>query len=109
MTDKPKWNFEEFTTYLLLFASSADMEITEEEENLIRKRISDQQYNTIKSEFEQAGEYERIQTILSYKGLYFPTEVHARELMDLIVKLFKVDGNFSTLEENSLRLLKRLI
>jgi hypothetical protein len=109
MSENLKWNFEEFTSYLLLYASNADMEISEKEEELIHKRISEKQYKKIRAEFDDASDYERIQTILSYKGLYFPTEVGAREMMDLVVSLFNVDGHFSNLEENSLRLLKRLI
>ena len=109
MSENLKWNFEEFTSYLLLYASNADMEITADEEELIHKRISENQYKKIRAEFDEASDYERIQTILAYKGLYFPTEVRARELMDLIISLFKVDGHFSTLEENSFRLLKKLI
>ena len=109
MSEQIKWNFEEFTSYLLLYASNADLEITADEEALIKKRISPEQYQSIKADFDKATDYERLQTIISYKGLYFPTEERGRELMDMIVKLFKVDGHFSTLEENSFRVLKRLI
>lgn len=103
------WNFEEFTSYLLLYASNADSEISEDEIAMIKSRISEEQYTAIRKAFDEANDFQRIQKILSYKGLYFPTESRARELMALITQLFKVDGHFSTLEENSLRLLKRLI
>lgn len=109
MSESLKWNFQEFTSYLLLYASNADLEITADEEAMIKKRISEKQYNEIRADFDQANDYQRIQTILEYKGLYFPTEDRARELMDSITKLFKVDGHFSHLEENSMRILKRLI
>ncbi|MFT5165869.1 MAG: hypothetical protein ACI8P3_001100 [Saprospiraceae bacterium] len=109
MSENLNWNFEEFTSYLLLYASNADLEITADEEALIHKRISESQYKSIRAEFDKASDYERIQHILSYKGLYFPTEDRARELMDLVISLFKVDGHFSSLEANSFRLLKRLI
>ncbi len=109
MSDQPKWNFEEFTTYLLLYAANADMELSDEEVKLIKSRISDDAYQTIKTEFDEANDYQHIQTILQYKGLYFPTEARARELMDLVQQVFNVDGNFSQLEKNSLRVLKRLI
>jgi len=109
MADQEKWNFEEFTTYLLLYASQSDLEITEDEIALIKKRISEEQFQNIKSEFDQANDYQQIQTILSYKGLYFPTEARARELIELVNTQFNIDGHFSVLEQNSMRLLKRLI
>lgn len=109
MSEQLTWNFEEFSSYLLLYASNADLEITPDEEELIQKRISKEQYKTIKATFDEANDYQRIQTILEYKGLYFPTEDRARELMSLIQQLFNVDGHFSILEQNSMRVLKRLI
>ena len=109
MSDQPKWNFEEFTTYLLLYAANTDMELSPEEEVMIKNRISDDSYTAIKSQFDQANDYQHIQTILQYKGLYFPTEARARELMNMVKKVFMVDGHFSDLEQNSLRVLKRLI
>ena len=109
MSETRRWNFEEFTSYLLLYAANADLEITTDEEAMIQKHTSPKQYEEIKAKFDKDSDYERIQEIISYKGLYFPTQDRARELMAKIIKLFKVDGHFSTLEENSLRLLKRLI
>lgn len=109
MSDQQNWNFEEFTTYLLLYASNSDLEITEDEVALIKKRISEEQYNRIRTAFDQTSQYQQIQTILSYKGLYFPTEDRARELIDMVKKLYNVDGHFSILERNDMRLLKKLI
>ena len=109
MSENLNWNFEEFTTFLLLFAADVDMEITKEETDLIKKRIPEKSYDSIKSLFDQSNDYERIQTIMKYKGLYFPTQDRARELIAMIIKLFNVDGHFSRLEQNSVRVLKRLI
>lgn len=109
MSDQPKWNFEEFTTYLLLYAANADMELSPEEVKLIKNRISEDAYQSIKQTFDEANDYQHIQTILEYKGLYFPTEARARELMNLVQQVFNIDGHFSQLEKNSLRVLKRLI
>jgi hypothetical protein len=109
MSDETKWNFEEFTTFLLLYAANADMELSQEEEELIKNRISEESYEAIKSEFDQSNDYQQIQTILQYKGLYFPTEARARELMTMVKDIFNVDGNFSNLEKSSLTVLKRLI
>ena len=39
MKDHPKWNFEEFTTFLLLYASHADLDLSEEEEEMLKKKL----------------------------------------------------------------------
>ena len=62
-----------------------------------------------KEVYDNTNDYEHIQTILKYKGLYFPTADQAKELLDLLVKMFNVDGNFSILERNCLMLLKKMV
>ncbi len=109
MSGNLKYNYEEFSSYLLLYASMADMELTQSEIDLIKTKISEEQYQEIKADFDQANDFERLQTIEKYRGVYFPTAARAQELLSKIVKLFHVDGNFSHLEQNCLRLLNKLI
>ena len=109
MEETTQWNYDEFKAYILLYAASTDLELTEKEESLILKTISKSSYDKVKTVYDQSNDYEHIQTILSYKGLYFPTAARAQELIDLIIDMFKTDGDFSTLEKNCLLLLKRLV
>ena len=109
MKDHPKWNFEEFTTFLLLYASNADLELSESEEAEMKKRLDLAKYEKIKLEYDHASDYEIIQTIMSYKGLYFPTIDRSRELLDMIKKQFFADGEFSTLEKNAFMILRKLL
>jgi len=107
--DHPKWNFEEFTTFLLLYAAHADMELSPSEEALMKERIPEERYEVIKAEYDQLNDYDHIQLILSYKGLYFPTTTRRDELLDLMQKQFNADGDFSLLERNLITILKRLL
>ena len=109
MKDHPKWNFEEFTTFLLLYASNADLELSESEEEAMKSRLDPAHYEAVKDVFDNASDYEIIQIILSYKGLYFPTIPRTNELLDLIKKQFFADGEFSVLEKNVFRILKKLL
>ncbi len=109
MKDHPKWNFEEFTTFLLLYASNADLELSPDEEVEMMKRLDLKKYEAIKEEYESSSDYEIIQTILSYKGLYFPTIERTKELLSLIKSQFFADGEFSILEKNTFRILKKLL
>ncbi len=109
MPETTIWNYEEFRTYILLYAANADLEFTADEEAMILNTISKASYDKVKIAYDAANDYEHIQTILKYKGLYFPTADQAHELIELIVKVFQVDGHFSTLEKNCLLLVKKLI
>ena len=86
MKDHPKWNFEEFTTFLLLYASHADLDLSESEEAEMKKRLDSDNYESIKEVYESSSDYEIIQTIMSYKGIYFPTIERTKELLALIKK-----------------------
>ena len=109
MKDHPKWNFEEFTTFLLMYASKADLELSAEEEELMKKRLDPRYYDSVKEVYDNSSDYEIIQIIMSYKGLYFPTLSRTEELLSLLKKQFFADGEFSTLEKNTFRLLKKLL
>lgn len=109
MKNHPKWNFEEFTTFLLLYASNADLELSINEEEEMKKRLDLDKYEKIKQEFDASSDYKIIQIILSYKGIYFPTLDRTKELLNLIKKQFFADGDFSTLEKNTYRILQKLL
>ncbi|MEL6926304.1 MAG: hypothetical protein AAFO94_19840 [Bacteroidota bacterium] len=107
--EHPKWNYNEFCTYLLLYAANADMEITPEEDRMIRSKVDADRFESIRAEYEDCSDYEIIQTIMAYKGLYFPTIDRRRELLAMIQKEFWVDGDFSDMEKNLMRLLEKLM
>jgi len=105
----PRWNFQEFSTYLLILAAWADNKITGEEEAMIVKKVGEDTYQVILREFEELFEKERLELILSYKGLYFPTAARTNELLSMVMKEFWADGEFSELEQNLYRTLKQLM
>lgn len=109
METNVKWNYEEFRTYLLLYAANADLEFSPDEEAAILKTISKESFDKVKTAYDSGNDYEHIQTILDYKGLYFPTMDQTKELLDLLVNMFQVDGNFSILERNCMMILKKMM
>jgi len=109
MSIEPKWNSEEFITFLLLHASHADLEFTDDEREAIMERVSPDVFEDIYSNYEEMGEFEILQTILSYKGLYYPTMDRKHELLDLIRKQFEADGDFSPLEKGLILFLEKLL
>ncbi|MEM1323813.1 MAG: hypothetical protein AAGG75_26365 [Bacteroidota bacterium] len=109
MSEQPNWNFEEFSTFLLLYAADADLVLSPEEETLMKARLNEQSYEKVKTQYDSLSDYQRVQTIMSFKGLYYPTVERRDELIALIKKQFMADGDYSLLEKNMLRLLEKLM
>ncbi|MFK7774843.1 MAG: hypothetical protein AB8F94_22070 [Saprospiraceae bacterium] len=109
MKDHPKWNFQEFSAFLMLYAASADLKVTSDEKEAILQKVNEETFEEIWKEYHSMSDINKINLILSYKGLYFPTVERTNELLDLMKKEFMADGEFSLLEQNLLRILKKLL
>ncbi len=107
--DHPKWNYNEFVCFLLIYAAHADLEFSAEERKMIGNLVSEDQVCGLDDVFSEMTDYERIQTIQSYKGLYYPTTDRRDELLDKIKTLFESDGHFSIMEQNMMRMLQRIL
>ena len=109
MNDHPKWNFQEFSAFLMLYAASADLKVTSDEKEAILKKVNEDTYEEIWKEYHSMSDINKINLILSYKGLYYPTAERTNELLDLIKTEFMADGEYSLLEKNLMRILKKLL
>ena len=107
--DHPKWSHEEFTGYLLLYAAYSDMEFSEDERAVIRNYIDENQLKEIEDEYLRLSDIERIHTIEAYKEKYYSTEAEKEELFQLLTSFFKVDGQFSIMEKNLMRMLHKIL
>jgi len=105
----PKWNHSEFCAFLLLYGAFADMEMTKEEEAMIRAKVNDETFTTIKEEYDATTDDQKVEIILAYKGLYYPTIDRRNELLDMIKKEFLADGDYSLMEHNLMGLLQKLM
>lgn len=105
----PKWNFKEFSAFLLIYAAYADNVVTKEEEEAILEQIDRASYERIKAEFEAASDDEIIDIIMNYKGIYFPTISRKNELLDMVKKEFLADGKYSQVEKALYISLERLL
>lgn len=103
------WNFVEFRTFLLIYASYADLEFTDEERQRILNNVSQETFDKMMHCYDELGDYERLETIMGYKGLYYPTGDQKYELLDQIKKQFLSDGEYSTLEKNLFMFLEKLL
>lgn len=107
--EHPKWNFQEFSAFLMLYAAAADLEITDDEVKAILEKVDQSTYDEIYKEFDSLEDAEKLDLILSYKGLYFPTAARTNELLDLVKKEFLADGKYSLMEKKLMMILQKLM
>lgn len=109
MSDKEEWNEQEFRTFLLIHASHADLEFTDDEREAIIESVSAETFEEVYARYEEMGEFEIIQTIMDYKGLYYPTLDRKEEILAIIKKQFSADGHISKLEKSLMLFLDKLL
>ena len=66
-----EWNFDEFLAFLLIYASHADIDFSREEEERIKALVSNEIFEDIYAQFNVMTDYQALETILSYKDIYF--------------------------------------
>lgn len=109
MSDEIEWNYDEFVAFLLLYASHVDMDFSQEEKEKITEKLPKDTYDKIFQKFNNMSDYEALQTILRYKGVYYPTQDRKQELLDKIKMIFFVDGDYSVMERELFGFLEKLM
>lgn len=104
-----KWNYREFLSFLLLYVSHVDMEYSPEEKKMIQSRLDVKTYDRLYNEFINMTDFQALQTIMSYKGVYFPTVDQKMELLDNVKKICFVDGEFASIEKEIMHFLEKLL
>ena len=107
--DHTNWDFNEFLAFLLIYASYADLEFTEDEKKQIQETVSPEVFDEIYAHFETLTDYQALELILSYRDVYFSNEEDKSVIFDELKKLFTVDGEFSALEKELLQFSDKLM
>lgn len=107
--NRTNWNFNEFLAFLLLYASHADINFSEDERLLIKEKVSVKVFDEMYYEFNQHTDFQALEIIMNYKEVYFATKKEKDNLLSEMQKLFNVDGEFSTLEKELLMFLDKLM
>ena len=103
------WNYDEFLTFLMIYASHVDLEFSEDEMNNIKKKVSEETYQKMYDQFKSKSDFESLQTILAYKGLYYPTLERKKELLNKVKILFFADGEYTVMERELIHFFEKLM
>lgn len=104
-----KWSYNEFLAFLLIYISHVDMEFAEEEKEMIRAKVGTPAYDKMYVAFDGMSDYKAYETILSYKGVYFPSHEQKSELIEKMKELFDADMDFNIMERELLHFLERMM
>ena len=110
--DIPKsqnWNYEEFLTFVMIYASNVDLDFSDQEKNKIKLKISKPTFDKMFNEFDKRSDFESLQTILSYKDLYYPTTDRKLELLKSIKMIFFADGEYTPMEKELMHFFEKLM
>ncbi len=105
----PKWSKEEFICFILIYASYADLDFSQDEKQNIMHRISNGQFNDIMNEYHSMVDLEKIKIIELYKPMYYQNNSKQEELLSIIEEQFKIDGSYGLFEKALMEQLKRII
>lgn len=109
MAENLNYNFQEFACFLLIHGSYADLEFTDGEKKMLKEKFGNETFGKIHTDYLALGDYQVLQKIMDYKGLYYPTVARKNELLEMIMKIFNADGTYTPLEKNLYHFLEKLL
>ena len=104
-----EWKRKHFLCYVLLYAASADLVISSEEEAYIIQQVGEKSYKRVKEEFDQDNDSQRINKLVSFSEDEDFDEEYSKIVMNDLEDLFLSDGDYSHWEKSIGRALKRLM
>jgi hypothetical protein len=101
------WTHDEFLCFVMIYASSSDMDFSENEKKTILKTFSEETFAKQLAFFENLNDFQALNAILAYKDQYFSTPDQKQDLLSKIKKQFFSDG-FSDFEKEIYNFLDKL-
>ncbi len=104
-----KWTKEEFHIYILLLCANADSEETEEEIDLIKRKVSAETFQKINEEFQADTEDERLEKVDDNIHLHDYTNIEMAQLRREMYEIFFADCDFKMMERNLDRIFDNIL
>lgn len=86
------WTYDEFLTFVMIYASYADEEIYEEQKELITDRVSEEKYNILLNYFLKNTDAINISLINEMKGEYLKSEDEVKTLLNTVFDTIRSNG-----------------
>jgi len=105
----PQLTAKEFETLVLIYAAHADYNYSESEESFIKAHTASTDYEKMLALFNSNSDYNILRTVLENKKRFCTNKDKTESLHQLIIQVFKADGDYSRPEKIFLEFLDRMI
>ena len=102
------WSYDQFKTYLLIFAAESNQIITKEEKDYIEAQFDSLLIKTVQKEINKDNDFQRIQKIMAYIEQNNLSKTDLDELLKEIHTVFQSDGKFDSVEQGVFQFLEKL-
>ena len=90
------WSYDQFKTYLLIFAAESNQIITKEEKDYIEAQFDSLLIKTVQKEINKDNDFQRIQKIMAYIEQNNLSKTDLDELLKEIHTVFQSDCKFDS-------------
>ncbi len=104
-----KWSYNEFLTFVMIYVGHVDIDFSDKEKSLITKAFGEETFNKMFKEFDVLSDFQAYETILSYKGVYYPTAEQKAEILEKVKQLTMEDGEFNVMERELIHFFERML
>ena len=102
------WSYDQFKTYLLIFAAESNQVITKEEKDYIETQFDSLLIKTVQKEINKDNDFQRIQKIMAYIEQNNLSKTDLDELLKEIHTVYQSDGKFDSVEQGVFQFLEKL-
>ena len=103
------WTYDHFLGFLLLYASHADLDYSENERNHILTQVNKMILSEVEMRFEQMTDYAQLDLILKLKEKFIHNTADKEKVLKILHDHFFSDGEFSRLENALYTFLNKLL
>ncbi len=103
------WTYDDFLTYLLILGANADLEFSEEEQEVIEKKSGEERYKKIRRCFDRQNDSQRIDTV---SELYarFESKIGGKEkLVEAVKEIITLNDRTAHVMDNYLMMMLKKI
>lgn len=109
INNKEKWSYDHFLSLVLLYASYADFEYTQDEKEHILSYVQPHILTEVETTFDKLGDFDQLNLIMNLKPQFVKTAEDKSQILHVLRNHFKSDGDYSKLEGNLYRFLEKLL
>ena len=102
------WSYDQFKTYLLIFAAESNQVITKEEKDYIEAQFDSLLIKTVQKEINKDNDFQRIQKIMAYIEQNNLSKTDLDGLLKEIHTVYQSDGEFDSVEQGVFQFLEKI-